>query len=76
MSSAMNVGELRKVLEGVPDDLPILMPGHDHSYTPYCRFTVGTARYVKAENYYCEDSGDDADHRPEEKVIQALLGYS
>lgn len=69
----MTVDELRAELDKLPGDAPILVSGSDHSYVaPY--FRAGTARFVRSENYYCEDSGDDADHRPEELVIQALVG--
>ncbi len=28
----MTVGELKKLLEEVPDNVPVLIPGYDHSY--------------------------------------------
>ncbi len=70
----MTVGELRQALDGVLDSTIILIESVDHSYRPL-GLHFGTARYVKAEGYYCEDSGDDEDHRPEEKVIDAMIGY-
>lgn len=69
----MNVGELRKVLEGVDDSLPILVSSVDHSYR-LVDFAVDGARFARRESYYCEDYGDD-NHRPEEKYIQALIGF-
>ena len=70
----MTVDQLRKVLEDLPGELPVLISSVDHSYRPV-DFALDSARYVRSEGYYCEDSGDDADHRPEEKVIQAVIGY-
>lgn len=38
----MNVGQLRKLLEYVSDNTPILLPASDHSYLE-ADFTVATA---------------------------------
>jgi len=37
----MNIGELKKLIEGKPDSIEILVPGSDHSYTKArCRITT------------------------------------
>ena len=50
----------------------VLVQSYDHSYIQGY-FYARTARYVKSQGYYCEDSGNDADHLPAEKVILALV---
>ncbi len=69
----MTVGKLKKLIQDMPDDLPILAPGSDHSYMPISFFD-DTARYDKDENYYCEDHGDEQ-ASPEELQIRALIGH-
>lgn len=32
MKDTVTVGDLRRLLENVPDDVPVLTPGPDHSY--------------------------------------------
>lgn len=54
----MTVGDLRKQIEGLSDDIPVLVSAFDHGYRTVT-FNFETARYVKARNYYCEDNGDD-----------------
>ena len=71
----MRVGQLKSLLANasLPDDAPVLIPSSDHSYR-MVEFRPLRAREIRGRNYYCEDSGDDADHQPEEVVIEALVG--
>ena len=51
----MNVGQLRKLLEGLPDDRRVLVPSHDHSYRD-CQAERCFARY-EGHNNWGEDFG-------------------
>ena len=52
----MTVGDLRKAIDGLGDDVPVLVPGLDHSYRP-ARGRSGTAIFEK-EWGWSEDFGD------------------
>lgn len=52
----MTVAELRRVLEGQPDDAPVLVPGPDHSYVP-CRARAATA-LLEEGGTWTEDHGE------------------
>lgn len=73
MKHLVNVGELRKALEGVDDSLPVLLAGgSDHSYdvvdgTRVC--TVGKQGIRYYEWYGKENAG------PGEKPVEALIFY-
>lgn len=69
----MTVGELRQEIEGLPDNTPVLVDSIDHSYR-LLDLVFGTARYIKARNYYFEDFGDE-NAEPDELAIDALIGY-
>lgn len=53
---SMTIGDLKKLIGGLDDDLPILVPAFDHSYRP------ASARQVIAvydqKFGWCEDYGD------------------
>lgn len=51
----LTVGELRKKLEGVPDDVRVLHPGSDHSYRETQAIDT-TALYVGGHQW-TEDHG-------------------
>jgi hypothetical protein len=61
----MNIGELRKRIEGMPDDAPVLLESGDHSYRE-CDFLVNTALRLKGygsgaewtEDVFIPKSGD------------------
>lgn len=50
---ARTAGELRKLLEGIPDDTKILVPGCDHSYRPGT-IVFGEAVYSDKYNHWSE----------------------
>jgi hypothetical protein len=53
----MNVGQLKKLLLSLPDDLKLVMPGYDHSYRE-ADASVGTAM-LTPDRVYTEDHGDE-----------------
>lgn len=65
----MTVGELRAIIEGMPDNAPLLMPGSDHSYSP-ASVSSGSARFKKRQGW-TEDHGEDA--TPTEQYGEARL---
>ena len=50
----MNIGQLKRLIEALPDNTPVLHPTHDHSYNG-CSANTTTAIYVANENYWSED---------------------
>lgn len=54
----MTIGQLRAVLAELPDDAPVLVPGHDHSYQPG-HAEPATARFLHRAGW-TEDHGEDA----------------
>lgn len=50
----MNVGQLKKLLERVADNTPILLPSSDHSYRE-ADFTVTTAVFDVRRKDWSED---------------------
>jgi hypothetical protein len=50
-------GELRKMLDGLPDHAPVLAPSSDHSYHPAVA-AVGTALYCRQFGW-SEDFDED-----------------
>lgn len=52
MAKHLTVGELRKRLEGLPDNMPVYTMDHDHSEWE----TNGLARYVEVKNQSKMDS--------------------
>lgn len=70
----MTVGELKSVIEKLPDDAPVLIPGSDHSYhlvghadTEATRSGRGRHSYDYYE-YYSEE-----DLEPGETKVSALI---
>lgn len=56
---AMTVGELKELLADQPDELPILIPGSDHSYYE-ATARVGTALLEDASRgQWTEDYGEE-----------------
>lgn len=53
----MNVGELKKTLENVPDDVPVLTSGRDHSYREVSAL-VGSA-LLEDGGTWTEDYGEE-----------------
>lgn len=53
----MNVRDLRKLLEGVPDDYLVLVPGGDHSFS-LADVVVGSAER-EGKREYTENVFDD-----------------
>ncbi len=52
----MKVGDLKKLLEGAPDDAPVLVPDHDHGYREVsCELATGLK---KGRNQWTEDFGE------------------
>lgn len=52
----MKVGDLRKLIEGVPDDACVVVPAPDHSYREaHCQLTTGL-RAGRSE--WTEDHGE------------------
>jgi len=54
---ARTVGELKALLSDVPDDVPILVNGSDHSYREVSA-RVGSALLERAR-HWTEDHGED-----------------
>jgi len=59
----MKVGELRKLLEGVPDDLEIVVRAWDDDGSDYCG-TIGTAEVEHAHDeddtpFFAVDCGEE-----------------
>lgn len=70
----MTAGELRKALEGVPDDRPVLRDGgFDHSYLPVTWGGEVTAGYFQKMRHWCEWYGEDHASEGEESRHVFLL---
>lgn len=54
----MNVGALRKLMEGLPDDAPVLTTGSDHSYRAV-EAEATTALQDEQHGDWTEDYGED-----------------
>ena len=68
----MTVGQLRKALEGVADEVVVLTPGSDHSYNIVYQADDTTAAYDEESRSYFEWwSEEDAD--PGERPVRALV---
>jgi hypothetical protein len=58
----MTVGELKKALEGVRDDVQVVVPGSDHSYTKISDVNLTSAEVVRfstskaLKEYYDKES--------------------
>lgn len=75
---ARNVGELRKLLEGLPDGMSIISPAPDHSFR-FGEVHLGVALYDRPSRILSEDISTDGEDRIGEHVeglgvrIQALI---
>lgn len=76
----MNVGELKKALEGVDDSMPVCVPGYDHSYN---RIHPTLARPVEAHDeermgdrgtYFSQYGGESCEKHYGPKVLVFLVG--
>lgn len=54
----MNVGELKKKLEKVPDNVILVVPGNDHSYRE-CEVILTTGLYNNMYGEWIEDFGEE-----------------
>jgi len=64
MRGYLTVKKLRDLLEGLPDDAPVIQSASDHSYRRVT-FTPHTALYDAATDAWTEDYGED--ETPEEE---------
>lgn len=64
----MNVGQLKKIIEDLPPETPVLVPGEDHSYYSGHAW-VGTA--VRQDGMWFEDY--DTENNPDEVVHTVLI---
>ena len=70
---ARTVGELRKLIEGVDDDVPLIVPASDHSYA-IGDARLGTAIFYDVPAAIYEDCGDmNQDDVPDEAIKPALI---
>jgi len=79
----MNVGQLKKLLEGVPDDTVILVPAPDHSYREADPRPIEAVEPVEAqkgkrrrgwgEPTHYEWYGEMSHYDEPVKVVKALL---
>ena len=70
----MKVSELRAALEGLPDDMPVLVPSTDHSYRSPRSASAGDVGVFHDERrhpYYCVWFGPNAN--PGETVARAFV---
>lgn len=67
MSVARTVGELKALIEDLPDDMKILVPSSDHSYY-VGKIVVGEATYNKKYDCWCEFYDDIPLQKHEERV--------
>lgn len=66
----MNVKQLKQLLEKVPNDVVVLVPTRDHSYTPaYAK--IDTALFE--EGIWSEDHGDQHSSGPESVQRRTVL---
>lgn len=56
VTSARNVGELRRLIEGLDDSVPLVRPARDHEYST-ARAEVTTA--MKFNDFLWEDHGEE-----------------
>ena len=71
----MTVGELKKILEEIPDDnLPILKPSRDHSYTPIYHAEVCDVAYHSNIREWFEYFSDEHMSPGEEKQRALVVG--
>lgn len=53
----MKVRDLKKLLENAPDDAPVMVSAHDHSYREtHCQMTTGL---MEGPNQWTEDYGEE-----------------
>lgn len=67
----MNVGQLRRLIEGLPDDVVVLRPASDHSYAK-ADGAIETAGHMKREGLFFEWHGPEHAN-PGEVPVQALV---
>lgn len=68
----LNLKGLRRLIEGLPDDLPIVVPSSDHSYRGIDFATSTTA--ISAYGHLSEDHGSDGPPLgPAEKRVKVLV---
>jgi hypothetical protein len=64
----MKVGQLRKLLENLPDDVSVLVPGHDHSYyEAHCK--IGNALFDRKMGWTEDHESPDKQWGTRLKVI-------
>jgi len=68
----MTVGELKKLIEKMPDDTPILVPGDDHSYR--AATASNCTALLERRNQWTEDYGEEMTPEKEYgKRVKALI---
>lgn len=58
MPRVTRVRDLRKAIEGLPDDAIVVTPAFDHSYSE-ASVSAGTALYDKKTCVFSEDHGEE-----------------
>lgn len=46
----MTVGDLRKAMKDLPDNMPVLTPGHDHSFFPAAEAKAACVEFAPNSN--------------------------
>lgn len=54
----MNVKTLKGIINNLPDETPVLIPGSDHNYRGSCA-AITTAIFYPSENVFNEDFDED-----------------
>ena len=68
----MNVGDLRKITEGLDDDIEVLVPGYDHSYDSPSAATYATVA-INTKGEYYEWWGEDMVSEGEEPKMALVI---
>ena len=74
----MTVGQLRKRIEGVDDNIPVVLPAHDHGYyNASCAGMVRTAeKWHGSTLKECEAFGEEYDHLAQEERPEIIEVFS
>lgn len=68
----MTIGDLRKYIEGMPDEFEILKPGFDHSFDK-AEIKLQSVRFKKGMGF-TEDWGDDyeKEYGPSQEAVVVI----